>query len=319
MLLGWWASDLPLSICKKQAGTFATVIPAHEQNQLNDKLLNHCLSMPKDTAQMRQLIECGASVNARSQIRRTPLMNSAEFGSLSMINELLNLGANVDDVDANGRSALMFAVQRGEKENVKSLLKHGANVNFMCGDGLTALHEAAWSQREDLIHLLVANGANIHAGTEKGWTPMHCASVGGRSSFIGALALMELGADIESPNKNNKQPLTTAVENQEKAFALALIAHGASTHRLHERTHPELLGLPAIHAAARGGFKARLIALLEAKMDPNVRHRGMTAFDEAAQAKQEEALGVLQAWDAKQAIERIMDVQARDSPCQVSP
>lgn len=278
-----------------------------KQKQLNDELVDICLSHPTDLTRVNQLIDFGAAVNARSSKGTTPLMNAAQFGAFPLVDVLLKRGATVDALDHKGKTALMVAVQRGRQENAVALLNQGTDPNLMSVVGLTALHEAAWRQDPVMVKLLVARGARLDEGAHRGWTPLHAASVGVLSEKSGAIALIELGANVHLVNKNGRTALGDAIQAQSFPTVMALIAHGARTQDPELDGHPELYGLPPLHAAARGGFTGRLLHLLAMGADPDIEHRGRTALDEAEKADEEETAGALQAWQARRAIEGLMN------------
>ena len=69
-----------------------------------------------ETQSVRQLIEAGADVNAKTNIDvgdRTPLMVASEAGREEVVKLLLEAGANIEDYDDNGSTALKYAVHFG--------------------------------------------------------------------------------------------------------------------------------------------------------------------------------------------------------------
>lgn len=87
---------------------------------------------------IERLISAGASVNARDDRRRTPLMVS----SAEMAEELIRRGADVDAQDEDGRTALMYAVFEADHNKCACLIKHHADTSPIDDYGETALSNA---------------------------------------------------------------------------------------------------------------------------------------------------------------------------------
>ena len=66
-----------------------------------------------ETQSVRQLIEDGADVNAKTIGDLTPLMVASEAGREEVVKLLLEAGANIEDYDDNGSTALKYAVHYG--------------------------------------------------------------------------------------------------------------------------------------------------------------------------------------------------------------
>ncbi|EHK46100.1 uncharacterized protein TrAtP1_013209 [Trichoderma atroviride] len=97
-----------------------------------------------DTELIRQLIECGADVNATTVCHdmgnngSTPLHLAARVNGLTeMIQDLLWVGARIDQADEDGYTPLHMAAAGNHVANIEMLIESGANVNAMCNDGKT--------------------------------------------------------------------------------------------------------------------------------------------------------------------------------------
>jgi ankyrin repeat protein len=142
---------------------------------------------------VQALVENGADVHARSEVRPravhtgnrfgdrgdskgaltmdlggfTPLLFAARQGDLESGRLLLGAGAGANEQAANGASALVVAAHSGNGAFAKLLLEKGADPNA-AGAGYTALHAAVLRGDLDLVKALLARGANPNAPIAKG-------------------------------------------------------------------------------------------------------------------------------------------------------
>ncbi len=80
-----------------------------------------------DLAGLKAVLDQGVSPNASDARQITPLMYSAEVGSLDAMKALIARGADVNAQNVSGSTALMWSVSDAKK--VRLLLDHGADVN----------------------------------------------------------------------------------------------------------------------------------------------------------------------------------------------
>jgi ankyrin repeat protein len=144
-------------------------------------------------AVVRALVEAGADVRARSDVRPravhtgnrygdrgadrgvvtmdlggfTPLLFAARAGNVESAAHLVAAGADVNVVAPNGASALVMAAHSGNGPVAAYLVERGANVNA-AGAGYTALHAAILLGDLPLVRALVARGADPNAALAKG-------------------------------------------------------------------------------------------------------------------------------------------------------
>jgi uncharacterized protein len=90
----------------------------------------------------RVLIEAGADVNARDNIRDTPFLYAGAEGRLEILRMLLATGkANLADTNRYGGNALIPAAHHGHPETVRELLKTKIEIDHVNRLGWTALLE----------------------------------------------------------------------------------------------------------------------------------------------------------------------------------
>lgn len=90
--------------------------------------------------ELKQALEKGADVNAKTQDGMTLLMDAARDGDTTFVQELLaQKGIEVNAKNDNGITALMFAATWRQTKIVKLLLAAGADVNAQDKDRNTAL------------------------------------------------------------------------------------------------------------------------------------------------------------------------------------
>jgi ankyrin repeat protein/Tfp pilus assembly protein PilF len=219
----------------------------------------------KDVVRVRQLLEHGASVNARGEYQRTPLHWAANYSTIEVVALLIEKGANVRAVDGHQYTPLHFAAESGNTEVAKLLIEKGADVNARSEYRGTPLHRAAGQGMVDVSALLIQKGADINARDWMQDTPLHVAAEYGDSGAAGrgntgALVklLIEKGADVNARNGTKATPLHKAAEEtygSSMKVAALLIEKGAD---LNARDNTG--DTPAMVAEKKG--KTELVALL---------------------------------------------------------
>jgi ankyrin repeat protein/beta-lactamase regulating signal transducer with metallopeptidase domain len=181
-----------------------------------------------DLAQVKGLVEKGASVNAQDQYWPTPLHTAAAGGQREVAEFLISNGAsvNVAAVAQDGETPLHCAARGGSTEVAELLLSKGAKVNAATRNG-TALHEAAWCGDVNMVRLLLAHGADVSAKTSYRMTPLQWAARTGREDMV--LLLLDHGADINADDGNGQTPLLCAASSGRAEVVKLLLDKGAVT------------------------------------------------------------------------------------------
>ncbi len=132
-------------------------------------------AMRGDTTQVRQLLDKGADINARSN-GRTPLMWAAQNGNTIVLEQLLSKGANINATGIFGWTALILAAQQGHTDCVKVLLEHGANMDQRTEalPGMTSQNAVEWARsggHTRIVQLLEAASRNGGMATKAAVQP----------------------------------------------------------------------------------------------------------------------------------------------------
>jgi ankyrin repeat protein len=125
-----------------------------------------------DFVRVRELLHRGASVDARDEDGRTPLISAVLGGSVGLLGLLLESGADINARDREGWTALHFAAQEHEVEIARILVARGADVNAQDDDGASVLWRAVFSSagRDEIVQLLLQNGAKENLANKAGET-----------------------------------------------------------------------------------------------------------------------------------------------------
>ena len=202
-----------------------------------------------DSEMVRLLLGRGANASVRNRYGVTPLTLAATNGDATMIRVLLVAGADPNTMVTEGQTVLMIAARTGRPEAIDVLVEAGANVNAReSWMGETALMWAAADDHASAVRALVKHGAEIDARSTtvayppqkpkdpsnyvtsfvpKGqWTPLMYAAREGAAAA--AMALIELGADVNVKDPEGVTPLLEAILNAHFDLAARLLDKGAN-------------------------------------------------------------------------------------------
>jgi ankyrin len=165
-----------------------------------------------------QLIEKGASVNARGARGQTALMWAVSEQHPGVVQVLLSHGADIQArsdvlsqmmaapphgkpeynrmIPFGGETALVFAARVGDLASAKLLLAAGANVNDKDAWGVSAMVLAAHSGFTEMVAYLLDQGADANA-IGPGFTALHEAIM--RRDVTMVKALLDHGANPNTP------------------------------------------------------------------------------------------------------------------------
>ncbi len=93
---------------------------------------------------------------------------AAEVGNIEAVKQHLDAGVHVNAKTSRGMTPLHYAANNGHMKIVELLISRGADVNAKEMDGGTALHIAAIFGQKDIVELLLVNGADLNLRMKTG-------------------------------------------------------------------------------------------------------------------------------------------------------
>ena len=140
----------------------------------------------------RLLIEAGANVNAKDNIRDTPFLYAGAEGRLEILRMTLKAGANLKDTNRYGGNALIPACHHGHPETVRELLKTDIDIDHINRLNWTALLETiilsdGGPTHQDILAQLIAAGANVNIADGDGVSPLAHAKQRGYAEMVAML------------------------------------------------------------------------------------------------------------------------------------
>ncbi|MCF8297134.1 MAG: tetratricopeptide repeat protein [Saprospiraceae bacterium] len=142
----------------------------------------------------------------------SPLIWAAYYGNTKVIKYLVLQGAELNYFSKSDSStALMYALTNFNDTTVKLLINRGADVNLCSVGGLSLLHFSARDDLYEITKILIEKGIDVNLHSNLGYTPLILAAYNGNIEIIELL--MEKGADKTLKDKNNKNAIDYANEN----------------------------------------------------------------------------------------------------------
>jgi ankyrin repeat protein len=241
-------------------------------------------------AMATELLDHGASVDARDRFGARPLSHAARFGHLQMVDLLLARDAPINARNLAGATALFFAAEGGHTLIVQRLIERGADVKLVGRSGVSPVAAAAYAGNDAIIEALLAHGADERASDETGKPPIVYAAAGARLDIVKRLLARNI--DLNARYSNNLTLLMWASGPDEKASeaqAIKVVSYlldaGAHVDDRDDR------GRTALMIAAEGG-RAEIANLLLARgADPSLKDKaGKRAADLAVLSSLRERL-----------------------------
>ena len=226
-----------------------------------------------------ELLDNGASVDARDRFGARPLSHAARAGHLEMVDLLLARGAPIDARNLAGATALYFAAEGGRGPVTRRLIERGADVNLTGPSGISPVAAAAYAGNDPIVAALLAHGADPKAPDDTGKPPIVYAAARARIDVVKRLLAQNI--DINARYRNDLTLLMWAAGPDEKvleAHAVKVVEYlldaGAHVDDRDDR------GRTALMIAAEGGH-AEIAALLLARgADPSLKDKaGKRAAD----------------------------------------
>jgi ankyrin repeat protein len=210
-----------------------------------------------------ELLNHGASVDARDRLGARPLTHAARFGHLAMVDLLLARGAPIDARNLAGATALYFATESGYLPITRRLIERGADVKLTGRSGISPVAAAAYAGNDAIVEALLAAGADARAPDDTGKPPIIYAAAGARRDIVKRLLAQNIDLNARYPNDLTllmwaSGPDEKATEAQAIEVVAYLLDAGAHIDDRDDR------GRTALMIAAEGG-RAEIANLLLAR------------------------------------------------------
>jgi uncharacterized protein len=237
-----------------------------------------------------ELLDYGASVDARDRLGARPLSHAARFGHLEMVDLLLARGAPIDARNLAGATALYFAAEGSRTAVAKRLIDGGADVKLTGRSGISPVAAAAYAGDDAIVETLLANGADDRLPDDTGKPPVVYAAAAGRLDVVKRLLARQM--DINARYPNELTLLMWAAGADEKVQETRVIE--VVTFLLDAGAHiddRDARGRTALMIAAEGGRGEVVNLLLARGADPTLKDKvGKRAADLAGPASLREKL-----------------------------
>jgi ankyrin repeat protein len=237
-----------------------------------------------------QLLDQGASVDARDRLGARPLSHAAQAGHLPMVDLLLQRGAPINARNLAGSTALFAAAERGQTAVVQRLIDRGADASLKGRSGISPVAAAAFAGRAALVQVLLDHGGDAQAADDTGKTPIIYAAASGQLEIVKLLLAQHI--DINTRYANDLTllmwacgPDDSVAEPQALAVASYLVDAGA---HIDDR---DARGRTALMIAAEGNHPEIAKLLLAHGADPSLKDKsGKRAADLTVQSALRETL-----------------------------
>ena len=220
-----------------------------------------------------ELLDHGASVDARDRFGARPLSHAARFGHLQMVDLLLARDAPINARNLAGATALFFAAERGHTAIVQRLIERGADVNFVGRSGVSPVSAAAYVGNDSIVEALLAHGADDRVPDQTGKLPIVYAAAGAQLDVVTRLLARNIDINARYPNDLTllmwaSGPDESAPETQAIKIVGQLLDAGA---RIDDR---DARGRTALMIAAEGGRSGIVNLLLARGADLSLKDKG---------------------------------------------
>jgi ankyrin repeat protein len=199
---------------------------------------------------------------------RTALHAAAASDQRQIFPLLIEAGARLESFDYEGYSPLILAIANNHIDAVVELQEAGADMNASrsnLGLGLSPLSTAASIGNPEMVNLVLALGADPSAVDDGGWYPLHFAIEGGPEKENVLDALLEAGADVNTPSQSVLRPLDVAARKGYAGAIRKLLEHGADPNSSISSIDPPLFyatqsgNLASVRALLDGGAKCDIV------------------------------------------------------------
>ena len=174
---------------------------------INTYLYIHMAIEVENSKIVHLLLSKGANVDARDELKRTPLHLATERKNCEIIQLLLDYNADINAYQRHVLTPLQIAIRLKDIKSTKILLQNGANPNFapnfQQGYRLIPIHVGVSHESLEIVELLIAYNADLNIKDHRGFTPMHVAIHKRNVKMMKGLLLNGAAVDIQDINGNN--------------------------------------------------------------------------------------------------------------------
>ncbi|MEH7346966.1 ankyrin repeat domain-containing protein [Bacillus sp. JJ1532] len=185
----------------------------------------------KETETIKRLIDEGVDINTKDSEGRTATMIATYNNDVETAKVLIKAGANVNIQDNMKNNPFLYAGAEGYVEILKLTIEAGADPAMINRYGGTALIPASEHGHIDAIkEILSKTDIDVNHVNDLGWTALMEAIVlnnGGERQQQAIQLLIDHGADVNIPDRNNITPLQHAREKEFKEIEQILLKAGA--------------------------------------------------------------------------------------------
>jgi ankyrin repeat protein len=226
-----------------------------------------------------ELLDQGASLDARDRLGARPLSRAAKSGHLQMVDLLLSRGAPIDARNLVGATALYFAAEGSHIAIAQRLIERGADVKLTGRSGISPIAAAAYAGNDIIFDALLAHGADERTPDDTGKPPIVYAAAGARFEIVQRLLARNI--DVNARYRNDLTLLMWASgpdQGAPEAQAIKVVSYlldaGAHIDDRDDR------GRTALMIAAEGGHAEIANLLLARGADPSLKDKaGKRAAD----------------------------------------
>jgi uncharacterized protein len=147
-----------------------------------------------------ELLDYGASVDARDRLGARPLSHAAKAGHLEMVDLLLAHGAPIDARNLAGATALYAAAEAGRVAVVERLIERGADVKLTGRSGISPIAAAAYAGSDAIVEGLLAHGADERLADDTGKPPIVYAAARAQLDIVKRLLARNIDVNARYPN-----------------------------------------------------------------------------------------------------------------------
>jgi ankyrin repeat protein len=183
---------------------------------------------------VRLLLDAGAD---ETQLAWTPLHRAVALGSLDDVRDLVECGADLEAVDWWKRSPWLVAVKSGNLEKAQYLVGHGASFTVTGKNGASPLDFAIESFQIPMLEWLLELGINVESSADCCRTPLMIAVEAEDANAVNVL----IAAGVDIDRRTGCGTALSHVHNRE--IALRLLDAGGDPAELSFEGRRAILGL----------------------------------------------------------------------------